>query len=66
MTSKSEDIILEEFYKLCEQILLGKADKDNMRKLTKAMINIKKQHIMDKEFRRIQSILMNRIKERTN
>ena len=52
MLSSSEDIILEEFYKLCEQILNGKADKDNISRLTKSMIALL---IIGKKKKEVQS-----------
>ena len=60
----AEELILEEFYKLCEEILKGEAEQDNIQRLTKAMIDINKQHIITTEFRRIASILKNKLRAR--
>ena len=51
---------IEEFYELCKNILTGTADKDDIKKLTKEMMDIGCQNIMTKEFKRIESILNNR------
>jgi hypothetical protein len=53
---------IAEFHKLCGDILSPNinADKDEIKRLTKDMIDIGRQDIMEKEFRRMGSILNNR------
>lgn len=51
---------ITEFLKLCEDILSAKADKADIKRLTKEMCDIGRQDIMTKEFKRIESILNNR------
>lgn len=55
-----EEKIVEEFYTLCKEILNATAKEKDIERLTKQMCDIKRQDIMQKEFRRIGSILNNR------
>lgn len=57
-----EKLVLDEFYVLCEQILKGEADQDDILRLTAAMHDINKSHLIAKEFMRIKSILLNKYK----
>lgn len=60
--SSEEEKIVEEFYVVCEEILNTTAKDGDIKRLTKQMCDIKRQDIMQKEFRRIGSILKNRIR----
>ena len=51
--------VLASFYVLCANIVLGKAKKEDVERITKEMIIIGQQKVMTKEFAEIAKILCN-------
>ncbi len=56
MVSKNDEI-LSEFYNLCGEILSGKAKEDNIKRITKKMLDTGQQEIMKIEFEKINKTL---------
>ncbi len=56
MVSKNDEI-LSEFYNLCGEILSGKAKEDNIKRITKKMLDTGQQKIMKIEFEKINKTL---------
>ena len=52
-----KDTILSEFYRVCGQILTGKASGDEIKASTKAMVDSGQQTIMATEFNKITKSL---------
>ncbi len=48
---------LAEFYNLCGEILMGKAEKEDIKRITEAMINTEQQSIIADEFSQIGKLL---------
>lgn len=51
--SEFAERVLAEFYNLCGDILCGKADKNEIKRITKAMCEAGQYDIMQKEFRQM-------------
>ena len=56
MVSKNDEI-LSDFYVLCGQILAGTVKKEDVKRITKAMVDTKQQAVMGEEFGKIGDLL---------
>jgi len=65
MIAKEEKILVE-FYKLCGEILIGEVKKEDVERITKAMIDTNQQKVMKKEFSKITDILSSKANKITD
>ena len=49
--------ILSDFYNLCGETMAGKAKEEDIKRITKAMVDSRQQTIMKEEFNQIGAIL---------